>query len=647
MDEFGEEGDVYKKKLGMMKRMTLLDEKQQNGEEFTNEDLRFLYEIDGGIAGFGYEKDPRIEEFKQNRNIKNDLLAIFDNMYDVPKKLELSKKVSNIRGLGNFNKWISGDDIDEIESIDNDGVYENKRDIIGIIFRRGNTEEIKVILDNMHEFDISVKYIVENFDSIVGYRTRHLFIDSLVENIRNSDIAPKKVLEFLANEGYKKQVLENLILLPEDQRTEIAIKLAGLKMFWEKIDEIKGIDYDKLAEGVYLPTIFDNLDKLKGVNQEKIILRVLERGNFYELNSLWINYEKLDEVSNINRERLLDLSLKLRHSSHGDTITWDEYNMLKNIIENGGFDSTYLATKLIDRGEILELLKVLKYLGKLDFDNSYIPSLLIEKGQMYSLVSSMDNFEELDSEINQKILDSLNEDIDEKSPAVSWYLKNLDKIRGVDYQKVLDSLFEIKELNSRSGTIETLGDNIHQFESVGYKNVILRIIKNDSYWIGVTSSKLFNCIGEIPENDKQEIFETIFSLKGLERKTYFMKGLVYNLSKFENYLDKNIFNVMFSVLSNYARARSLLHQFNKFGFGSMEEAIEYILDEKDADFIQGILNHFNSFENERVDIIKKIIKKGIFENLDFLSEFRLTEEEKSEVNNFIKKVGSNYNKNER
>ena len=43
----------------------------------TKEELTFLYELNTPIEGFGYEKDPRIQELKANRDVKADLsLAI-------------------------------------------------------------------------------------------------------------------------------------------------------------------------------------------------------------------------------------------------------------------------------------------------------------------------------------------------------------------------------------------------------------------------------------------------------------------------------------------------------------------------------------------------------------------------------------------
>ncbi|MDE2001027.1 MAG: hypothetical protein KGI60_00485 [Patescibacteria group bacterium] len=71
-------GDNYDRKADDMKRLTEIERKNQKGEPPSKEDLRFLYEIDGKIQGFGYGHDPRIEELKKGRNIKKDLSFALD-----------------------------------------------------------------------------------------------------------------------------------------------------------------------------------------------------------------------------------------------------------------------------------------------------------------------------------------------------------------------------------------------------------------------------------------------------------------------------------------------------------------------------------------------------------------------------------------
>ncbi len=64
--------DEYKEKVDDMRHLTRIYE---NGENLTKEDLRFLYELDGTIKGFGYEPDPRKNEIISKRNIIDDMNA--------------------------------------------------------------------------------------------------------------------------------------------------------------------------------------------------------------------------------------------------------------------------------------------------------------------------------------------------------------------------------------------------------------------------------------------------------------------------------------------------------------------------------------------------------------------------------------------
>ena len=78
METFGAEAEQYKKKSADMRKMTELSRKSEEDREFSIEDLRFLYEIDSKIQGFGYEKDPRIEKLIEGRDKRLDLSKTLD-----------------------------------------------------------------------------------------------------------------------------------------------------------------------------------------------------------------------------------------------------------------------------------------------------------------------------------------------------------------------------------------------------------------------------------------------------------------------------------------------------------------------------------------------------------------------------------------
>lgn len=72
MTEFPDSKE-YEKKSEDMKRLTEIEEKNNYKQELTKDDLRFLYQIDSTIDGFGHHEDPRIKELIDKREIKSDL----------------------------------------------------------------------------------------------------------------------------------------------------------------------------------------------------------------------------------------------------------------------------------------------------------------------------------------------------------------------------------------------------------------------------------------------------------------------------------------------------------------------------------------------------------------------------------------------
>ena len=70
--------DKYLKREYNMKLLTLIEKKVNNNIDLTLDELKFLYEIDGQIIGFGHGKDPRIKEIKRKRNERRDYSLIFN-----------------------------------------------------------------------------------------------------------------------------------------------------------------------------------------------------------------------------------------------------------------------------------------------------------------------------------------------------------------------------------------------------------------------------------------------------------------------------------------------------------------------------------------------------------------------------------------
>jgi hypothetical protein len=78
LQEFGSEGEKYKKKDKDMKTLTKIEKRVKKGFNLSKEELRFLYEIDDEIECFGWQDDPRIEEIREKRDMREDLAFIFE-----------------------------------------------------------------------------------------------------------------------------------------------------------------------------------------------------------------------------------------------------------------------------------------------------------------------------------------------------------------------------------------------------------------------------------------------------------------------------------------------------------------------------------------------------------------------------------------
>jgi hypothetical protein len=76
LGEFGSEANTYKKKSSDMKHLTRIEKATEENSKLSKDDLHFLYELDSTIEGFGYERDPRIEEIKKKRNRQEDIQTL-------------------------------------------------------------------------------------------------------------------------------------------------------------------------------------------------------------------------------------------------------------------------------------------------------------------------------------------------------------------------------------------------------------------------------------------------------------------------------------------------------------------------------------------------------------------------------------------
>jgi hypothetical protein len=71
-------GEKFSKKDSDMKKMTEIERKTTRGITLTRDELVFLYELESPIEGFGYNKDPRIDEIRRQRDPLSDAPTILN-----------------------------------------------------------------------------------------------------------------------------------------------------------------------------------------------------------------------------------------------------------------------------------------------------------------------------------------------------------------------------------------------------------------------------------------------------------------------------------------------------------------------------------------------------------------------------------------
>ncbi len=106
MKEFPD-GTAYEKKAQDMKYLTVIEKKTKNNQSLTKDELTFLYELNSPIQGFGYGKDPRIQELRQQRNPEADMLIIFDCTKDqiAHTKDQINKSTKAYVGPWNIDSY--------------------------------------------------------------------------------------------------------------------------------------------------------------------------------------------------------------------------------------------------------------------------------------------------------------------------------------------------------------------------------------------------------------------------------------------------------------------------------------------------------------------------------------------------------------
>lgn len=174
--------EKYQKISLDMKKMTAIYKKsfiedKQSGEKtylnptLTKDELTFLYEIDQSIEGFGYQRDPRIEELRDQRNPKEDAPIVFDCK---PEQIAYTEKeiTKNTKAyIGPLFKGIFQLDIERIGTSFPEGMIKKMEAEIG---GKSKNELIKEFKEKKINISDYAKQMMDSKDFVISKKQKHL-----------------------------------------------------------------------------------------------------------------------------------------------------------------------------------------------------------------------------------------------------------------------------------------------------------------------------------------------------------------------------------------------------------------------------------------------------------------------------------------
>jgi hypothetical protein len=108
MKSFGDRGDNFVRKDADMKLLTIIEKKFRLGQELNKAEVMFVREIERPIKGFGWGRDPRIDEILVQRDKKEDYSIILDRRYS---KDEIAMKASEFINNGGKEYKVLADNL--------------------------------------------------------------------------------------------------------------------------------------------------------------------------------------------------------------------------------------------------------------------------------------------------------------------------------------------------------------------------------------------------------------------------------------------------------------------------------------------------------------------------------------------------------
>ena len=281
--------DEYLKKEEDMKLLTLIDNKMNKGIELDFDELTFLYEVKSKINGFGHGKDPRIDEIRAKRDVKNDCSILFSVFTKYEGNLNLNYLTTaqglvlpkEFNGKLDLNGLTSGNDLVlpekfrgslELNGLTNTQNLVLPKDFNGCLELNGLTKVETLLVPQKFNGKLKLRNLIDASGVIFPEEFNG---DLELGSLSTTDglVLPKKMNGWLDLNDLSSA--ENLVLPKEFNGGIRANSLKSAKglVLPEKMDKDLLLDGLTSADGLILPEVVGGKLSLNGLTKvDKLVL---------------------------------------------------------------------------------------------------------------------------------------------------------------------------------------------------------------------------------------------------------------------------------------------------------------------------------------------------------------------------------------
>jgi hypothetical protein len=416
-------GDRYLLAFEDKQKLIAMDRKLQKGEDFTEEEIRFLYEIDRDIVPINTSiTDPRLAEFKEARDFSQDMLTIFK----------------------------TDDDQAIIQQLIQSGRH-------------------KIVADNLDRFSgfsgtVAEQLVQDGYGEVVGRN-----LDRCSEQLSN-DLA-----EQLIQSKQGDVVVQFLEKFPELDPNDLAERLLRKNQGWSiaaNPEKFPGLDRSDLAEQLIRShqgmAVAANPEKFPGLDRSDLVRRLLRTGQSREIAVNLMNFSglssavaeqlirdgegisvmhRLDRFSELNLE---DIAQRLMKSGQGDVV-------VQFLEKFPGLDRSDLAEQLLRSGQgKVVIWHPEKFPG---LDHNDIAEGMVKAGSLHDLAKRLHQLSGLGPNVARGLMGR-----DE----IKDFFDNIESFSGLDYDVA-------RTLIARHYGGKFVTDNLDRFSESDHEAIIREI----------------------------------------------------------------------------------------------------------------------------------------------------------------------------